>query len=272
MRRGVWFAILVLLFASVQAVRAVPEVPAPMAPEPAGEFGLIEYDIDLHDSEERPYPLLPPDTADLLVRLPAQDALGERLEVQAADMVFQVDGEAEPFAVTGPRVRIALPVFRDPELRLRYELSFAYRQDQDRPHAGLVNSPFVLEVGTPHEGETPANRISLYTNENLPTTAEKVTMALLVVVGLLGAWFAAGRVLFRGLLFGKELEISTALTFSTVVAVVLWLVLGTLATWAWFNPGVNDPQVPYFGYVLAFGVFGLLTLLVGLAGKALDAR
>jgi hypothetical protein len=270
-RRGVLFAILVLLFVSVQAARAVPESPEPSEAS-SEEFRILEFDIDLHDAEERPYPLLPPDTADLLISLPAQESLGGRTEVRAGELTFLVDGEPEPFAVSGPRVRVALLAFRDPELSLKYEFRFAYREGLGDPHAGLVGSPYVLEVVAPPEGETPQNRFSLYTNENLHTDAEKGAIALFGLVGALAAWLAAGRYLFRGLLFGRGLSVSAALTFSTAAAVALWIALLLAAAWAWFNPGVNGPHVQYFGYVSAFSAFALLTLVVGLTGKALDAR
>jgi len=270
-RRGILFAILALLLVSAQVARAVPESPEPSEAS-SEEFRLLEFDIDLHDAEERPYPLLPPDTADVLVSLPAQESLGERTEIRAGELSFLVDGDPEPFAVSGPRVRVALLAFRDPELSLKYEFRFAYREGQGDAHAGLVGSPYVLEVVAPPEGETPQNRFSLYTNENLHTDAEKGAIVLFCLVGAVAAWLAAGRSLFRGLLFGRGLSVSAALTISTAVAVVLWIVVILAAAWAWFNPGVNGPHVQYFGYVSAFSVFALLALMVGLTGKALDAR
>jgi len=241
--------------------------------EPQGEFRVLEFDVDLFDAEQRPYPYLPPGTADLEVLLPAQSALAGRTEIQSGELRFTVDGEAVPFAVTGPRLRVALLAFRDPEAEpLNYEFRLVYREGQGDPQAGLVPSPYVHQVVPPSEEEPPQTHFSLVTNENLHTRAEKVGLALVLVVGLAAAWFAAGRVLFRGLLFGRRMEVAPALTVSTLTLGVLLLVLLLGAAWAWFNPGVNGPHVQYFGYISACAVFAVPTLVVGLVGRALDAR
>jgi hypothetical protein len=278
-RRGICWSILALvLLASwpVLAQQPEPDRGNPAATDPAqqpGEFRVMEFDIDLFDAEQRAYPYLAPGAADLLVRLPAQGALGGRTEIQSGELTFVVDGDPVPFAATGPKVRVALLAFRDPEAEpLNYEFRFAYRDGQGDPQAGLVPSPYLHPVVAPREDEPVQSRFSLYTNENLHTRPEIVGTALLLVVGLLAAWYAAGRVLFRGLLFGRRLEVSTALLMSNLVFGGLVLVLGLGAAWAWFNPGVNGPYVQYFGYLCAFAVFAVLTVLVGLFGRAIDAR
>ncbi len=271
-----------LLLAAWPARAQLPTDPAPPEgslggaadpAEPQGEFRVLEFDVDLFDAEQRTYPYLPAGTADLQVLLPAQPALAGRTEIQSGELRFTVDGEAVPFAVTGPRVRVALLAFRDPEAEpLNYEFRLVYREGQGDPQAGLVPSPYVHQVVSPTDEEPLQSRLSLFTNENLHTRAEKVGLGLFLAVGLAAAWFAAGRVLFRGLLFGRRLEVASALTISTLALVGLGLFLLLAAAWAWFNPGVNGPHVQYFGYISACSVFAVLTLLVGLVGRALDAR
>lgn len=246
-------------------------IPA-VAQDEGGEFRTMEYTLELWDAEGRPYDL-PANTGMLLVRLPAQEALAERTEIRNGDVVFPVDGEALPFAVEGQTARVAFLAFRDPaQPPLQYEIQFAYNEGQGDPQAALQTSPHLMEIGPPAEGEEPQTRFSLDTNENLHTMAEKVALGAFLFVGFLAAWLAAGRVLFRGLLMGGKAGIGSALTLSNIAFLALLLLLAGGGAWAWFNPGVHGPHVQYFGYVSAAAVFAVAALLVGVFGKAIDAR
>lgn len=258
----------ILLLLGLLLLLGIPAV----AQDEGGEFRAIEYTLELWDAEGRPY-ALPANTGMLLVRLPAQEALAERTEIRSGDVVFPVDGEALPFAVEGQTARVAFLAFRDPaQPPLQYEIQFAYNEGLGDPQAALQTSPFPMEVASPAEGEEAPTRFSLDTNENLHTMPEKVGLGAFLVVGVLAAWLAAGRVLFRGLLMGGKAGIGSALTLSNLAFLALLLLLAAGGAWAWFNPGVNGPHVQYFGYVSAAAVFAVAALLVGLFGKAIDAR